>query len=80
MMATYLVCVEGDEDVIDDAKTVEAGDLQGAAEEYVRLNFANLDYPDECDVFVKREGTECHPVKYTVCAMRDVRFWAHPAK
>jgi len=75
-MGAYLVCVEGDEDVIDDAKVVEADSLKDAAEEYVRLNFANLDYPDEIEVFVKRQGVTAEPVKHRVYAIQDVRFSA----
>lgn len=75
-MAKYLVCVEGDEDVIDEAREVEATSLEDAAERYVEYNYANLDYPDEVEVFVKRKGVDAAPVKHNVCAIQDVRFRA----
>ena len=75
-MATYLVCVDGDQDCIDDAREVEADSLQDAAEEYVRLQFANLDYPEETEVWVKRKAVGARPVKWNVATVRDVRFRA----
>ncbi len=45
-------------------RPVEAYTSQDAAEEYVRLNFANLDYPEEKEVTVRDEfGNE---FQYTV--------------
>jgi hypothetical protein len=75
-MAQYLVCVDGDQDCIDDARVVMADSLQDAAEEYVRLNFANLDYPEETEVWVKRFGVTAKPVKHNVETVREVRFRA----
>jgi hypothetical protein len=75
-MATYLVCVDGDQDCIDDAKEVTADSLQDAAEEYVRLNFASLDYPEETEVWVKRKGVKANPVKHAVATLHEVRFRA----
>lgn len=75
-MTRYLVCIEGDEDEIDDASTVEADDRQDAAEEYVRINYAELDYPDEIDVFVKPQGTAAVLIKFNVQAVPTVNFRA----
>jgi len=75
-MAMYLVCVDGDQDCIDEAKEVSADSLQDAAEEYVRINFANLDYPEETEVWVKRKGVAAMPVKHNVVTVREVRFRA----
>jgi hypothetical protein len=75
-MATYLACVDGDQDCIDDAKEVSADSLQDAAEEYVRLNYADLDYPDETEVWVKRKGVTAGPVKHNVVAVPKVEFRA----
>jgi hypothetical protein len=75
-VARYHVCVDGDQDVINEARTKEAESPQEAAEEYVRLNFANLDYPEETEVWVKQAGVAVLPVKYSVATIREVRFSA----
>lgn len=75
-MARYLVCVDGDQDSIDDAREVEAEGLQDAAEEYVRINYADLDYPDETEVWVKRKGVTAGPVKHNVVAVPKIEFRA----
>ena len=75
-MAMYLVCVDGDQDCIDDAREIEADSMIDAAEEYVRLQFANLDYPDETEVWVQRKAVSARPVKWNVATVRDVRFRA----
>lgn len=75
-MSLYRVCVDGDQDVIDDARVVKANTLEEAATEYVRLNLANLGYPDEVDLFVKRDGVKAPPVKFIVYATQEVRFTA----
>lgn len=75
-MATYLVCVDGDQDCIDDAKEVDADSMIDAAEEYVRLHSASLDYPEETEVWVKRKAVSARPVKWSVATVRDVQFRA----
>lgn len=75
-MAKYHVCVDGDQDIIDDAREVDADSLQDAAEEYVRLQFANLDYPEEIEVWVKRKAVSAVPVKWHVATVREVQFRA----
>ena len=75
-VAKYHVCVDGDQDIIDDAREVEADDMQDAAQEYVRLQFANLDYPDEIEVWVQRKAVDAKPVKWNVVTVREVQFRA----
>ena len=75
-MAKYCVCVDGDQDEINKARAIEAESLQDAAETYVRLNFVSLDFPDEIEVWVKQAGSTVMPVKYSVVAIREVRFSA----
>ena len=75
-VAKYHVCVDGDQDVIDEAAIVDAECLQEAAEEYVRINFANLDYPEETELWVKQAGFAVCSVKYSVATIREVRFSA----
>lgn len=78
MISDFLVCVEGDEDEIEEATVVEeAFGYEDAAQEYVRLNFANLDYPDEVVVFVKDKKTTLPPVKFTVASVKEVSFHAY---
>ena len=75
-MASYLVCGDGDQDVIDDAKIIDARDPKEAAEQCFRLNHGNWDYPNKVDLFVKREGSEDQPLGFVVYAVPDIKFVA----
>lgn len=55
---------------------VEADSHEEAATECVRLNFANLDYPESIDVFVHK-SLEL-PKKFLVYTVPDVVFRASP--
>jgi hypothetical protein len=80
-MSSYLVCGEGDEDVIEDATIVEAISIEEAAEKYVEQNFTKLsDGSREVDVYVKRESDPAEPIKFTVYAYETYWFKAKVAE
>lgn len=76
-MTSYLVCCDGDEDVIENATIVEAESIEQAAEKYVQQNFLRLfDCSREVDVYAKRWGDSAAPIKLTVFAHETYWFRA----
>ena len=62
----------------DEAETFEAFRPEYAAENWVEQEWANLDYPSECEVWVKApDGTK---TKWTVTVEQRPHFSAREAK
>jgi hypothetical protein len=55
---------------------IQANSHEEAASECVRLNYANLDYPEQVDVYVRLEGMDLPTAKFVVYAVPDVVFHA----
>ena len=58
---------------------IKAHSHDEAASECVRLNYTNLDYPEEIDVYVRLEGSDLPSSKFVVYALPRVVFQAVPA-